>query len=108
MSEFTPGPWFAVEFSNGDVLVEADPAKNRPPPICDGRLFICRMDEDEKRGVDKIANARLIAAAPDLLKALRWYVEHDDVDEGMAGNFWLVDGLNRAKSVIAKAVGSAS
>lgn len=64
----------------------------------DGRTQIERPAEQV------VANARLIAAAPDLLEALIWYVETDEVSE-MAGNeFWL-EGRSRARAAIAKATG---
>ena len=50
------------------------------------------------------ANAKLIAAAPDLLEALLWYVENDDTDDTPHNEFYL-NGLQRAKDAIAKATG---
>ena len=49
------------------------------------------------------ANARLIAAAPELLGALKWYVENDDVNEGDPENEFWTNGLNRARAAIDKA-----
>lgn len=48
------------------------------------------------------ANAKLMAAAPDLLEALKWYVENDDVIQMEGNEFWL-DGRERAREAIAKA-----
>lgn len=50
------------------------------------------------------ANARLIAAAPDLLAALRWYVENDEVEEMDGNEFWL-KGREQARDAIKKATG---
>jgi hypothetical protein len=51
------------------------------------------------------ADARLIAAAPDLIEALRWYVENDDTIIGMEGNEFWEEGLERGKAAIKKATG---
>lgn len=51
---------------------------------------------------DAEANARLVAAAPDLLAALEWYVEHDDA--GPDDDYYLA-GLEQAKAALAKARG---
>jgi hypothetical protein len=59
MSSFTPGPWNI--FQSIGLEVEADGI-----PICE------RGDEEQEQ-----ANARLIAAAPDLLEALQILAEHD-------------------------------
>lgn len=68
MSEFTKGPWRLNicagddwSFSRGQqVIVEADSIAGAPARIC---LYAC--DDAEE-----LANARLIAAAPELLEAL--------------------------------------
>ena len=64
-SKHTPGPWKAVnlEFTNGDFEIQ-----NNEYLIC--RLNIGGMSESEQ--VDrKIADARLIASAPELLEAIQ-------------------------------------
>jgi hypothetical protein len=53
---------------------------------------------------DNQHNAKLIAAAPELLEALRWYVENDDTND-TAHNEYYLKGLQRAKDAIAKATG---
>lgn len=79
MSKHTPGPW--REYDDGDTLwVEATP--HRSAVICDvvGNLW------DNKEQVaqitpEDIANARLIAAAPDLLRLLKLALEDIGADE---------------------------
>lgn len=61
MTIHTPGPWAATV---GGMLIQADP--NR-----DGRA-IAKADHIDVGREQAEANARLIAAAPDLLKALQF------------------------------------
>ena len=53
---------------------------------------------------DNAANARLIAAAPDLLDALRRVLRHIPADAGCAS---MSDDLHRARVAIARATGDA-
>ena len=68
MTKHTPGPWIAVGYQ---VEVERDDV----PDICS-----CdpeNIDQEHLNWDEKtvMANARLIAAAPDLLEALREFLE---------------------------------
>lgn len=60
----TPGPWFGQAGFSDDVEITAESRE--------GMAAICSMDLDFTGhiGVEQEANARLIAAAPDLLEAL--------------------------------------
>ena len=66
-TKFTPGPWFItggatryIEARIGDRLIQ--------------EVAACGPTEaDNGYGEQQNANARLIAAAPDLLEALQWY-----------------------------------
>lgn len=73
---FTPGPWRAkrTEYSAGnwDILAFV----GREHPICQTSCY------------DAEANARLIAAAPDLLEALRALVYFHDTDDTPAFDIW--------------------
>ena len=74
-AKHTPGPW----------TIKGPSAPNRPKTdggdyaiIADGKIIaeaIYQTDETDFQPV--IANARLIAAAPDLLEALKLFVERD-------------------------------
>lgn len=99
MSKHTKGPWIAKRAVNGskdfgivttksDVLAEV---------FSDIRFHGERCPE-------VIYNALLIAAAPELLDALRWYVENDDVYDMDGNEFWL-EGRDRAVLAISKATG---
>ena len=100
----TPGPWFGVPYGDGDSLV-----------ICSdqhGQWRICFMatpgDMFSHDRMDTIrANARLIAAAPELLEALEGLLRdlaYDD-EEGL---FEHSETVINARRAIARATGAAS
>ena len=99
MSKHTPGPWVSIE----SVLFDR-------PEICDEkdrRVAVCLsyypMHEDTRT-----ANARLIAAAPDMLEALEDLVEWADAVKGRAGVRMSdphTGSIDTAKRAIAKAKG---
>ena len=68
MSKHTPGPW----------TIEADPDKAGLHPLHDNRYIAsergwgCTLRDQPEQAAD----ARLIAAAPDLLHALKWAAEY--------------------------------
>ena len=70
MSEHTPGPWCV---SDGNLLRVTNINKKHP-------VVVCGVHRNGKYGGkvcgDPLANARLIAAAPDLLEALQNAVNH--------------------------------
>jgi hypothetical protein len=79
MSTFkhTPGPWGA---HNNEVF--AGPFKRIKGGISGFRAHICEMDDLDLDEDEVEANARLIAAAPDLLEALRPFAELDMRPDG--------------------------
>ena len=85
MSEHTPGPWTSY---TGTHSIWAE-----------GQRAICVMTGARKTAdMERDANARLIAAAPDLLTSLQALVAlHDEFAPGLE--------LNIARRVIAKATG---
>lgn len=85
MSGHTPGPWTHAHDGHGAFSIETD--------NCDG-LQICYVRNRD--------NARLIAAAPELLEAL------DKLASGYLGANWdtgLQDRIRNARAAIAKATG---
>ena len=60
----TPGPWYTAETTNGDTLIIAKDGNS-------GRqISVVRSIVDGLTEQEQLANARLMASAPDLLKAL--------------------------------------
>ena len=76
---YTPGPW--TQEKSGEVIMAGQAVGFLAP--------------DTAMYLERIANARLIAAAPALLAALRGAVE--------SGAYW--DGISRARTIIAKSEG---
>ena len=90
----TPGPWYVGKYGDNDSDVCAE-----------GGPLICSLRGGAADACDHTADddARLIAAAPELLAALRELVQYDDgsSDEGSYG----YEVLGRCKAAIAKAEG---
>ena len=83
----TPGPWH-IGMKPGPILYGP-----KGEQIIDLRTSILPVDEDQ-------ANARLIAAAPDLLGELRNAVRCAERDAGSAPGW-----VRKARAAIAKAIG---
>ncbi len=87
----TPGPWTANLAPQGGFDIEKDPNDL-------GRyMVLATRNADEARAEEMHANARLIAAAPDLLEALRDMVSDRECLSEATVAF--------AKAAIAKATG---
>lgn len=107
-AKHTPGPWHYdwTQKVNGVIQSYAVGPARRPLDEIDHIDTIVEVDNDTNNAE---ANARLIAAAPELLEALEqsldWTV--DFIESGDAG-FWDVDkdeNVIRMRSAIAKAKG---
>lgn len=82
-SQHTPGPWVAVERTNAYIEIEApDQPGYAAKKVAETSL------------TNHVANARLIAAAPDLLAALQGFIQ------GAEAMGWNTD---KARAAIAKA-----
>jgi hypothetical protein len=88
----TPGPWFVDPECNGNISAE----HNHQLAIVTARYVGERPDYAEAK-----ANARLIAAAPELLDALRDAVKQCDCGINHVRGCW----TEHAREVIAKAEG---
>lgn len=106
MAKHTPGPWWWDGAPGQSNLRCGDPSE------CESDSSVIRYEPYEGMWLSRYgsadedaANAKLIAAAPDLLEALRWYVENDDTNVQQDGNEFYTAGLRRAEAAIAKATG---
>lgn len=91
MSKFTPGPWKVINLITGYGV---DASLKRLPSA---RVRITRTLSDQD-----LANAQLIAAAPDMYKALNELLELLEEHEP---NWYLQGHYNRASAALAKARG---
>lgn len=97
MSKHTPGPW-AISADHGKLWIETSGSDGT---ICEihkrqqgGSVYACK---------EASANARLIAAAPDLLRMVEKFVS----DYGIAGDGWPINKpiFIESLGIIAKARG---
>lgn len=87
----TPGPWrVSLNTATGAFAIEDD---NRIAVICSRADWIHRASESA-------ANARLIAAAPDLLAALMWLVEHPACQASYSADSEMARRVDRAVTAI--------
>ena len=94
MTQHTPGPWQYWP-SIGQVNRPGDPNQicNIPP------------NGDKKPADENDANARLIAAAPELLEACKAILDIDNPPAGEEGHIDYGTALGMARAAIAKATG---
>ena len=110
MSRHTPGPWVADDFCRGDlhnVRVGTTDGESdyylRTATICE-----CFPGDDDDSHApitlrEAEANAHLIAAAPDMLTALEWFLAPD---RPIGSNAEMIHAFREmASAVIAKAKG---
>lgn len=92
-AKHTPGPWVIGEISHKKQHVEIDAPFGDPTLGCAAwsglaRVYGCNDDKNAGSNVME-ANARLIAAAPELLEAL--LVAHKRITEDRASYVWGVE-----------------
>ena len=92
-NQHTPGPWSVAQISAANAHIEF--------PARGGSLAICFPDNGIG-GKQMVANARLIAAAPELLEKLEALVEWVDPNRTIEDDFQQVSD---ARAAIAKARG---
>ena len=91
-NKHTPGLWEAVGNLVRSPMVQPQGlSKGVQIAECRDAYFLSHTEESK-------ANARLIAAAPELLEALKWAVENPNDDA-----YW----IEQARAAIAKATGDA-
>jgi hypothetical protein len=93
VSTYTKGPWNCETYDGGSFDIAGN--------ATDHYYVICSRSRHSTRGDEQHANARLIAAAPELLEALQALVNSPRSDSGLL----IVDDedMTAAASAIAKA-----
>ena len=102
MNAHTPGPWFIDEETRPSEICTVHQTDNEQRWVyVRGALGYWSAD-----GAENMANARMIAAAPDLLEALQKLVEAcTDSNDACYGTLSTSFVANLAESAIAKATG---
>ncbi len=77
MSDYTKGPWEAVEVAEGHWHIL--PVDRTPDRVPTAVLDHHRDGHNPTRTVITPADARLMAAAPELLEALKRFIEYGDI-----------------------------
>lgn len=116
-AKHTPGPWFHVQDGyGGDMNIEAGKKENAGyEKVVVGGCGCCSSPFGADDKEECLANARLIAAAPDMLEVLHTARDYlSDCASGAlryaCGDFvcpkMISDDLNRINAAIAKATGA--
>lgn len=94
---YTPGPWYVED--DFHIMSDAGPVLAR---VLTHEDFPC-VDEEDKERIDKeaAANAKLMSAAPELLRACQDLLTHASVTEHMSAR-----AVENARAAVAKAGGS--
>ena len=116
MTQHTKGPWTAHigEFSYADNVGSRPVTFGEDENV--GRICVVSAIADRKRNtpynapdLERDANARLIAAAPDLLEALRPLIHQLEMayedSEDAANAYGVTEDIARARAAIARATG---
>lgn len=98
MSKHTKGPWEVVRTDAG-IIVRTESAKKTRAGASRYAAIGGFDRSDPEQLAEALANARLIAAAPELLEALKDLLEQTGID-----GWW----AEKARDAIAKATGSAA
>lgn len=105
-AKHTPGPWKTRKgFGHGEIDV-FHPTRKVKKPFVPTELAIVQINDDTKESIaESRANARLIAAAPDLLECLVHLADRDWFASGMTGE--VVCGLDaeKVRNALSKALG---
>lgn len=97
----TPGPWSASYNGNDDTRIFAE-------SVADSPRCVAKVNAPLNRGLESVANARLIAAAPELLAEVKKAVEALEWAESLLQDRLLPDNLltatlTQARAAIARA-----
>lgn len=101
-AKHTPGPWSARQTRLGSWRIEGPrlaSSSHRLSPI----VLADVLSHGQLPPGETVANARLIAAAPELLEALQ---KVSDVYDGPGNNLEWFKAIQQARAAIAKATGT--
>ena len=107
MSKFTPGPWLARQFHTGRGAVHGWWVIDSIPDH-DGRIVANAICQVSATNDDADANAKLLAAAPDLLGAcqsLPLDCSFEDAADFKDNSQAFMRAMDLARAAIAKATG---
>jgi len=91
-SQFTPGPWKKFSWLNDRYLAVIDSIPDRDGAVVANCIcHVALTNEDAK------ANARLIAAAPELLAACEAFIDADSQDGGSLAYVMAIEAIKKAK-----------
>lgn len=99
----TPGPWEVRKYWSDEGAYEIYPTRGKKPSFGQW-ASIAEVTGDVSKSESAMKNARLIAAAPELLEALQWLVDlmpDPELDSDPVQREQVI----KAKVVIAKATG---
>ena len=99
----TPGPWEIWSGANTHCFDGIIRSPHSPNAIAFVDADVTEIDDDVVR-IDPSPNARLIAAAPELLEALRNCIEFIE-DAQIVEAQWHWEPVKQARAAIAKATG---
>ncbi len=100
MTQYTEGPWKAVQYGDGSWVVTQKGEKPQDH-ICQCANFTPTIRDDGSN------NARLIAAAPELLEALREIVQHDGTDQDYRDEWTEALAFRQCQDIAARAIAKA-
>jgi len=111
MSKHTPGPWSVPHFADDDVKCNCgyvfSEFQDHMGSICS--ISFANSSETEACEIEEAkANARLIAAAPDLLEVAQKLVAYEQAMDGgrdVDAMFYYAEASELARAAIAKAEG---
>lgn len=107
-AKHTPSPWAVSKGYDGSISVSAT-RPYRINNISAGTPIICDVyQHPEFDSFSGAANARLIAAAPELLEALKAMIDAERVYESGGRSSEELAALEKAHAAIAKAEGGAA
>lgn len=86
MSKHTPGPWEVIQQDHAIVVRTESPTKTRFGASRYAAVGGFERSDPEQLA-EALANASLIAAAPELLSALRMWIDIQDTPAGFAGKY---------------------